>query len=91
MSHTIRTDVTHRFDLTEQEQFEHSEWRKAPLRILSVQAVITDGSLRSVQVFGRQVLKSGGLGNVGYGALLWKPYSENLKTILRAHGIPVSS
>lgn len=91
MSHDITTTVTHRFDLAEREQFEFGRYRKNAIRILSMRAVIIDGSLSSVTGFGRQVLRSGGLGERSYDESFWRPYPENVKAILRAHGIPVAS
>jgi hypothetical protein len=86
MSHQITTQVTHRFDLTEQEIFDHKGYRKTALRVDMIVAVIRDGSLSSVSLLGAPVLKSGALGKVR--SEFWGMKSdERVQAILRAHGV----
>ena len=98
MSHKIRTVITHRFDLHEAEQFEYTGWRKTAIRVDHVQAVLDDqegdGPQRlSLTLFGRQVLKSGGLGQVRYDVRLWstEDMPETLRAALVMRGIKVES
>jgi hypothetical protein len=91
MSHRITRRETHSFDLTESERFEEIGWRKTPLRVTDVVAEIVDGSLSRVELYGYPVLKSGALGQVRSSITVWKPYPQQIRDILGAHGIKVPS
>lgn len=89
MRHKITTTVTHTFDLTEDEQFDHTDHRgERKTRIQAAEVRLVDGDVR-IRLLGRRVLKYGELSKVIHNVFLFDPPSEQVLAIVRARGIPV--
>ena len=88
MTHTIDTRISHHFTLNESERFvQHDAYWDCDLMVGNVSAMIFNGKLASVTLFGKRVLDGGETNLVEMDSVPLPPYSDAVMSVLRAHGV----